>query len=350
MSTKEFDDLDFEDRVVLNNYRAASQNLHTYRRRKFFLDAADHVNNKPGADLPSHWEQLEQELKHQVKQKLAENYPGGDRARLWSQEARYRMAETYSLEYQRRMRTVQSLDTSKVGTVSPRNHYLEPSMPPSYQSRAALALKNEGKVNDQYMESRLQSLIDRAASEVTLDTALHRQKSQSRVAILLKQHASKIQYAQRRGYCTKTPQKSDSSSTTSTNDAASQSADSGAQSTDSVISRFRAWFAKNGPLGVTLYLGYSMVDLTLIYLLLSAGVDVSPVLAFFGFEKGAGAATFAIAYAIHKSLAPLRATLVLMTMPAVKPYWDRAIAVVEKYAIQNDAKIKKFSDRFDGKD
>lgn len=351
VSTKEVSEVTHEERVVLSDFLALNQIAHTLRRRKFMADASTHVNAQ-AESLPTSWEKLEEQLKHDVQTRQESRYPGGDRARLWSQEARFRVAEEYSLETQRMTLTEQSLDTSKVGSVSPRNHYLEPGMPPSYQARAALAMKNEGRVQDKSMEARMRSLMDRADAEVPLSTALKRQSNRTERA---RNHAlasflnsRSFSTAGARGYCTQTPRevKKDEvkdAATTSTTESPTPA------STDSIISRFRAWFAKNGPLGVVLYLGYSSIDLTLLYLLMSAGVDLSPVLSFFGFEKGAGAATFAVAYAVHKMLAPARAALVMWTIPKVKPYWDVFISGVEKYAIQNDAKIQKFSNRFDRK-
>lgn len=338
-----------EDRHIVNEYARRNQTYHTIRRRKFMHDASKHLV-KQGEPLPTQWEELEAELKHDVRQREALRHPGGDRARLWSNEAKLRVAEEFSRETQRRTLTEQSLDASKVGTAAPRNYYLEPGMPPSYQARAALALKNEGIVREKDLETRMRSLIDRAAVEVPLATALERQASQSaqrvKITVPYISFQSRSATLSRRGYCTKTPHDTNSSKTTPETTPPPAIED---DQTDSVISRFRAWFAKNGPLGVVLYLGYSTIDLGAIYFLLSTGVDMSPLLGFFGFEKGAGAATFAVAYAMHKSLAPLRAGLVLWTIPHVKPYWDAAISKVEQYAIKNDDRIQKFTDKFDGK-
>lgn len=349
LKKKNMDDFTMEDRHHANDYAVLNQRYHTLRRRKFMQDASEHINKK-GQPLPTQWEALEAELKNDVRQREAMRHPGGDRARLWSNEAKFRVADEYSRETQRRTLAEQSLDTSKVGTAAPRNFYLEPGMPPSYKARAALALKNEGRLGEKDMEARMRTLMDRAAVEVPLATALERQATQAAPIISVKVPYftihSRFSSVSRRGYCTQTPRDTNSSKTTPETAPPPAVED---DQTDSIISRFRAWFAKNGPLGVVLYLGYSMIDLGAIYFLLSTGVDMAPVINFFGFDKGAGAATFAIAYAMHKSLAPLRAGLVLWTIPKVKPYWDAVISKVETYAIKNDDRIQKFTDRFDGK-
>lgn len=100
VSTKKVEELDEDERQILNDYTSLNQDMQTYRRRKFMSDVSAHVNSV-GKNQPSQWEELEAELKQDVQTRQAQRHPGGSRGRLWAQEARYRIADDYSRETQR---------------------------------------------------------------------------------------------------------------------------------------------------------------------------------------------------------------------------------------------------------
>jgi hypothetical protein len=311
MEREDMETLTREERDVVADWVTLNQNLHTYRRRKFFAESGARIAERR-MPTKSQWEEIRESLEEDIEKWRASHLPGGTRAQLWSQEIRYRQAEEFSRTTHRMRLAEGSFDTNKVDKSKTRLHHLEPAFPPSYQARAAAALKLEDKAYNKQDNVRLQRLIERHDMENPLDRTLRH-----------------LDRTSRRYFSSSRPIRAQEPSTTST-PPVNPSDPNTDQDPNSFINKFRVWFAKNGPLGVTLFLTYSAIDLTLIYLLLSTGVDISSLLAYVGVEKGAGAATFAVAYALHKMLAPARAGLVLFTMPYIKPTWDKLVSQFEK--------------------
>jgi hypothetical protein len=343
MERKDIENFTKDERDVVADWITLNQNYHTYRRRKFMMDSAERLEEM-SAPKRSPWDVTRDELMAEAQKRDAELYPGGSRANLWSQEAKYMAAETYSRENLRFAMMERSMDATKVPGAPQRNFHLEPSIPPSYQARAAMALKNEDRSLDKASNDRLQALIAKRHMENPLDTtvALNLPIVPPHVQSLLNWMGVPLPNPSQR------PSSNHSNSPLSNND--QQGQDPHDPTPNTIIDRLRSWFAKNGPLGVTLYLSYSTIDLTLIYLLISAGIDVSSLLAAVGISTGAGAATFAVAYAIHKMLAPLRAGLVVLTLPYAKPHWDRLISALEtKLVLRDAAKHAKMGGKDDTK-
>lgn len=313
MAREDMNTLTLDERDVVARWVYLNQTYHTLRRRKFMAESAERISD---ASLKgqSAWDIEKGKLEKATEKYQSMTFPGGDRASLWSQEAKYMNAARYSADNMRFSLTQRSLDAFKVPKGPERLFHLEPALPPSYQARAALALKNEGKANDRALNDRLHTLIARHQMEVPLEATLS-------------QHSPFGPTVNWMGAPNQTPSPSPS------NSSGNSLSNNDNEPPTTVIDKIRKWFAKNGPLGVTLYLTYSALDLTIIYLLLSTGVDVSGLLALVGISNGAGAATFAIAYALHKMLAPPRAALVVFTIPYLKPHWDKLIRIVERQLI-----------------
>lgn len=338
-------------RDLVDDWTVAKQVEHTIRRRKFLAEAAWH-NKKASITVPTHWEERKTELEAAVASENSRRRPAGSRAELYAQEATYQQAEHYSREMHRHALEQRSLDTSRVKTTSTRNFHLEPSLPPSYQARAAHALQNERHAYHKEDREQLQLLARRYDMETTLDQTLsrHRQKRRLSPALLLSKlfnrpyttyssPSSAGTNLSRRYYSTPSPSNTQPKPTSGNQDNSPVPGNPDEDEPQSLAGKLRAWFKKNGPLGVTLYLGYSSIDLTLLYLLLSSGADISSVLSWIGIHSGAGAATFALAYAIHKSLAPARAALVVFTIPYAKPTWDRLVKMVHQEIDEREAEI-----------
>lgn len=345
-----------EDEVVnLTRYAALKQNQHTYRRRKFMLDSQEFVEAQ-GERQPTAWERLENELKAKVSSQHSQRYLGGDRARLWSQEAMYRRAEEYSRENQRLTLKERSLNFfNKVPSHSTRNVYLEPRVPPTYQARAAVALKNEDRTSSREMEARLKSLETRNEIElpcgvVRSKTAMNRATKDHGIEGIAFNAGIISVRIPRRNFSTSSKMRQildSGEKKTDSNGKEVEDIEKKSKSSKTLGEKTRAWFARNGPLGVTLYLTIGAIDLALIYLILKSGIDLSPVLAFLGLEGGAGAATFALAYGIHKMIAPVRAALIMFLMPYARPYWNRMVAAIERFALKHDDEIQKISDKIE---
>jgi len=77
----------------------------------------------------------------------------------------------------------------------------------------------------------------------------------------------------------------------------------------SFTERMKAFFQQYGKLGLFVYFSLSTFSLTSIYLTIRSGVDVQSLIQKIGLPQSKiidSAGTFAVAYAIHKMLLPLR--------------------------------------------
>lgn len=94
-----------------------------------------------------------------------------------------------------------------------------------------------------------------------------------------------------------------------------------------ILNEAKEKLQKYGTCGTFVFFGISVLDFACFYALLSAGVDVSPVVEFFGFSPGASdkGVTIAMAYAAHKLFMPIRILLTLYITPLVLPYWHKYV-------------------------
>jgi len=82
-----------------------------------------------------------------------------------------------------------------------------------------------------------------------------------------------------------------------------------------------------GAVLVAFHVGISLVSLGTVYLFVSSGVDVQQWIGWLGASDAdestkivAGASQFIIAYAIHKSFAPVRISITLVSVPLIVRY------------------------------
>ncbi|CAH0556513.1 unnamed protein product [Brassicogethes aeneus] len=74
---------------------------------------------------------------------------------------------------------------------------------------------------------------------------------------------------------------------------------------------------------IVFHVGISLISLGTSYLLVSSGLDVSKVVTSFGIKDSnmvTNAGTFAVAYAFHKLLAPVRISITLTSVPFIVKY------------------------------
>lgn len=350
MAREDIENFSREERDSVAEWLRFNQNMHTLRRRKFMLDSAQRISESRKT-YPTPWETRKDELEQRVEEWTLTHYPGGERAKLYAEEVKYRRAEEYSRTVQRLHKIEQSRDASSVSTEPTKVVHLEPAMPPSYKSRAATALQREGQAYLKEDRQTLDRYIDRSTMGVTLEEAMRRHPSTG-----VQRLKSTWRLITSRGYSTHakpSKHKDDEEPLPKPNPNDEQFSPIPDQPpTTSYVGATRSWFQKNGPLGVTLYLSYGAIDLAIIYLLISAGVDVSSLLAAVGLETGAGAATFAVAYGLHKLLAAPRAALVVFTIPYIRPTWNKFIkfAEVKEEKIQKEVHERRASKQGDSDD
>ncbi|XP_025196316.1 protein FAM210B, mitochondrial-like [Melanaphis sacchari] len=82
-----------------------------------------------------------------------------------------------------------------------------------------------------------------------------------------------------------------------------------------------------GSVLIVFHVGISLISLGLVYFFISNGVDVQQWIAWMGLSNAnentkivAGASQFIIAYAIHKSFAPVRISITLVSVPLIVRY------------------------------
>lgn len=82
-----------------------------------------------------------------------------------------------------------------------------------------------------------------------------------------------------------------------------------------------------GSVLIVFHVGISLISLGTVYIFISSGVDVQQWIAWLGMSDAnestqivAGASQFIIAYAIHKSLAPVRISITLVSVPFIVRY------------------------------
>lgn len=107
------------------------------------------------------------------------------------------------------------------------------------------------------------------------------------------------------------------------NDASSPASSSSSESGLTWKQRARAFFVEYGAVGFGVHTVLSLAVIALAYVVVSAGVDVSAVLASIGIADSAkgtaahSAGAFVLAYAIYKLLAPVRVPLTFAVTPLV---------------------------------
>ncbi len=92
-------------------------------------------------------------------------------------------------------------------------------------------------------------------------------------------------------------------------------------STNSEKSKFRRFYEQYGKLGIGVYLGISVVSVSSIYAAIRLGFDFKSILERFNLQDNSlvsKAGPFALAYGIHKLLAPARLLLAVVLTPIVK--------------------------------
>ncbi|XP_004698123.1 protein FAM210B, mitochondrial [Echinops telfairi] len=89
-------------------------------------------------------------------------------------------------------------------------------------------------------------------------------------------------------------------------------------------------FQEYGAVGMSLHIGISLFSLSIIYAIVSSGVDVSTFLLSLGFKDSlvhskvaTGTSTFVVAYAIHKLFAPVRISITLVSVPLIVRYFRK---------------------------
>lgn len=82
-----------------------------------------------------------------------------------------------------------------------------------------------------------------------------------------------------------------------------------------------------GSVLIVFHVGISLISLGTVYFFISSGVDVQQWIGWMGMSNAnentkivAGASQFIIAYAIHKSLAPVRISITLVSVPLIVRY------------------------------
>jgi hypothetical protein len=86
-------------------------------------------------------------------------------------------------------------------------------------------------------------------------------------------------------------------------------------------SKFRRFYDQYGKLGIGVYLGISLVSVSSIYTAIQMGFDVNALLKRFNLNDNSlvsKAGPFAVAYGIHKLLAPARLLLAFVLTPVIK--------------------------------
>nr|XP_036677308.1 uncharacterized protein LOC108019295 isoform X1 [Drosophila suzukii] len=90
--------------------------------------------------------------------------------------------------------------------------------------------------------------------------------------------------------------------------------------------RLKKAFKKYGASIVAFHVGMSLISLGSFYVLISSGINLVPVMEFFGIasptiaEKVATGSTFVVAYAVHKVFAPARVSITLAAIPFIIRY------------------------------
>lgn len=98
------------------------------------------------------------------------------------------------------------------------------------------------------------------------------------------------------------------------------------QSPQELFQKIRLKIKEKGPLFFVLYTGFSFIDLGLLFFLVNSNLDLSYLLSIFGLhQESTWVGSFAIAYAIHKALLPIRAFLVIEAIPYVKEPWEKLL-------------------------
>ncbi|XP_045384821.1 protein FAM210B, mitochondrial isoform X1 [Lemur catta] len=89
-------------------------------------------------------------------------------------------------------------------------------------------------------------------------------------------------------------------------------------------------FQEYGAVAVSVHIGISLISLSIFYMVVSSGVDMSAVLLKLGFKESlvpskvaAGTSTFVVAYAIHKLFAPVRISITLVSVPLIVRYFRK---------------------------
>ncbi|XP_069352073.1 protein FAM210B, mitochondrial isoform X2 [Eulemur rufifrons] len=89
-------------------------------------------------------------------------------------------------------------------------------------------------------------------------------------------------------------------------------------------------FQEYGAVAVSVHIGISLISLSIFYMVVSSGVDMSAVLLKLGFKESlvpskvaAGTSTFVVAYAIHKLFAPARISITLVSVPLIVRYFRK---------------------------
>ena len=86
-------------------------------------------------------------------------------------------------------------------------------------------------------------------------------------------------------------------------------------------SKFRRFYDQYGKLGIGVYLGISVVSVSSIYTAIRMGFDFKSLLENFNLQDNSlvsKAGPFALAYGIHKLLAPARLLLAVVLTPVIK--------------------------------
>lgn len=86
-------------------------------------------------------------------------------------------------------------------------------------------------------------------------------------------------------------------------------------------SKFRRFYEQYGKLGIGVYLGISVISVSSIYTAVRLGFDFKSLLERFNLQDNSlvsKAGPFALAYGIHKLLAPARLLLAIVLTPLIK--------------------------------
>lgn len=91
--------------------------------------------------------------------------------------------------------------------------------------------------------------------------------------------------------------------------------------------KFKKAAKEYGSVLIVFHVGISLISLGTVYFFISTGVDVQQWISWMGMSSAdnntkivAGASQFIIAYAIHKSLAPVRISITLVSVPLIVRY------------------------------